>query len=71
MSYNAHRSARADYWEQMWALEAELERDGFRRFHDIGHLYDREAATTDSFTQRPTTPSLVTSKPRACLGWHP
>ena len=58
------RSASMEYWDTLWALEAELERDGFRRFRDIGPLYNRDADTADPFIRRATRPTLVTSTPR-------
>ena len=66
-SQSTPRSASMEYWDELWALEADLVRDGFRRFRDIGPLYNRDADTAEPFTRRATGPILVTSTPRGGL----
>ena len=51
------------YEEEIAALEAELEADGFLRFRDIGPLYDRVNHQGPTM-RRTTRNTLVTSRAR-------
>ena len=62
MSSSKARS-RNSFEENVAALEAELEAEGFLRFKEIGPLYDR-VEQQDHTMRRPTRPTLVTSRAR-------